>query len=435
MHGLATSAVLVVDDNPGDALPLIQSLSTRGVGALYLSGDPDQFPSKGAVRGVRLAVLDIDLLGVDQSDEEMVKLPVRVLDSVIGPANGPYMVLLWTTNDTLEVLFREEVSELAWPPVATCVLSKGDVRDDANAFDLDEISKRIAASLEDVDPLHLMMLWGQSVHDAASATLEAFGGATGEQWVEEVRDLLGALVRENTPAARLGDHQRCVHGLFDALDQVHTDHLEQAADRVVSSHAFVVEKVATAAAARKTTAADLRARVNRNLLLGPVIEHAAPGTVYVISDLTKSFKADFEHLIADTLQAVAADSTDAKKAAYEAAAAAAVPLAIELTPVCDHQQDSHQLVRLLGGIALPADMEKQLKKAEYLRRIPVIAFDDETLAGAYVVTFNAHFLVTRSRSAIARNRARYRIRHAPLADLFAFNSTHSSRPGFLAIRR
>lgn len=435
MNGLGTSAVLVVDDDEADAVPLIQSLSSEGVGSLYLSGDPDHFPTKGTLRGIRLAVLDVDLLGVDRPAAEMVKDPLRVLDAVITRDNGPYMVLLWTTNDTVEELFREGAATLDWPPVATCVLSKSDVRN-GDDFDLPAIASRVSERLADVDPLQLMMLWGQTVHDAAAATLVSLGPEPGEAWVDDVRDLLGTLVRENTPKPKLKDLERCVRALFDALDQVHTDHLEQAADRIVGQDCSVIEKVAKAAASSITTKPDLLAMVNRSLLLGPVIEASAPGTVYLIRAFAKTLQADFKSLVLDTLEEPSANTTEAKRAAYQAALDAAVPIAVELTPVCDHQQDTHHTVRLLGGIALPAEMEKWIKpKADYVRKLPTIAFDDEYLQGRQVIALNAHFLVVRARSALVRQKARYRIRQAPLADIFAFNSGHSSRPGYLAIRK
>lgn len=435
MNGLGTSAVLVVDDDQADAVPLIQSLAAEGVGSLYLSGDPGQFPRKGTLRGIRLAVLDVDLLGLDRPPEEMVKDPLRVLDAVITRDNGPYMALLWTTNDTVEELFQQGAATLEWPPVATCVLSKSEVRN-GDDFDLPAIAARVGERLADVDPLRLMMLWGQTVHDAAAATLVSLGPEPGEAWVDEVRDLLGTLVRENTPKPKLKDLERCVRGLFDALDQVHTDHLEQAADRVVGEDCRVIDRVAKAAASSTTTKPDLLAKVNRSLLLGPVIEAPAPGTVYLIEAFAKTLRADFKQLVHDTLEEPPATTTDAKRTAYQVALEAAVPIAIELTPVCDHQQDSHHTVRLLGGVALPETMAKLIKpKADYVRRLPTIAFDDEYLQGHQVIALNAHFLVVRARSALVRQKARYRIRQAPLADLFAFNSGHSSRPGYLAIRK
>ena len=246
--------------------------------------------------------------------------------------NGPYMVLLWTSHGELEDYFRQYVAELDWPPVQTCVLRKADVRDDNGEFNLEVIIEAIVAQLTKVDPLHLMMLWGQAVHDAASATLESVGPSNADDWITEVRHLLGALVRENTPRAHLADLGRCLRALFEALDQVHADHLEAAALPLAIESSAAIAAVAEAAAARNTTNASLLSHINRNLLLGPVVNNDAPGTVYFLKALPKPLQSALAALPADTLEPQPVGAKASTKPVVEHAHEHSVILAVELTP-------------------------------------------------------------------------------------------------------
>lgn len=134
MRGLGTASVVVVDNSTDDALPLIKAFSSTGVGAIYLSGDPDEFPPPNTLRGIRLVALDIHLTDTDMPDEQVVRQPVQVLRSILDHDNGPYLVVLWTSKRELAELFREYVKDIEWPPVLTCVLAKDQVRDENGEF-------------------------------------------------------------------------------------------------------------------------------------------------------------------------------------------------------------------------------------------------------------------------------------------------------------
>lgn len=436
MIGLATASVVVVDNDPEDALPMIKAFSSTGVGAIYLSGEPDEFPPSNSLRGIRLVALDIHLTNADLPDEQTARQPVQVLQSIMGRHNGPYMVLLWTSRPELAELFREYVQKIEWPPVLTCVLSKDKVRDDEGTLSLGLIAPKIVESIQEAHPLQVMMLWGQVVHDASSATLASLGPDSGTNWMSEVGGILAALVRENTPKAVLTDSARCLMGLFGALDQIFADQLEVATTQIAVEEKGRIEEVAANAATLSSTNAQLISRINRSLLLGPVVDKTgAPGSVYLVGNLTKPFKDGMADLVSDTLITSDPQWRQQKKEAHAAAVTQSIPIAVEITPVCDHQQDKHRVVRLLGGVAVPVDLAKQITQADYVRLFPSISFADKDISGDYVLAWNAHFLITRRRGTLSRYPPVYRVRQVALSDLIVFHANHSARPGYLAIRR
>jgi hypothetical protein len=436
VRGLSTASVIVVDNDPDDALPLIRAFSSSGVGAIYLTGDRDEFPAASTLRGIRLIALDIHLTDVDMPDRQIARQPVQVLQSIIERDNGPYLVLLWTSRPELAELFREYVKDIEWPPVLTCVLSKDKVRDGNGDFSLELIVPEVIKGIRDANPLQALMLWGQVVHDAASATLASLGPDSTADWMARVGSLLGALIRENTPKVALSDPVRGMMALFGALDQVFADQLEVATGLIAVQEKDCITEVAAKAAASSSTEAQLMSRINRSLLLGPVTDkRGAPGSVYFVSKLAGPFQDEMVGLVADTLIPTKSGWTEAQKAAHEAVAAQVIPIAVELTPACDYQQDRNKVVRLLGGIAVPMEHKNEINaKADYVRTFPSINFADTMLSGNYVLAWNAHYLVARRRSVLSRGYApAYRVRQAGLSVLITFYASHSSRPGYLAV--
>lgn len=222
--------------------------------------------------------------------------------------------------------------------------------------------------------------------------------------------------------------------LFGALDQIFADQLEVAAFQIQEKDS--IKEVADKAATSTDTEVQVMSRINRSLLLGPVIDKTgAPGSVYVVNKLTKPFREAMDGLVPDTLISPSPDWKQSKQDEYEAAKTQSVAIAVEITPVCDHQQDKHKVVRLLGGIAVPVQLVKLICKADYVRSFPSIGFADEVLSGDYVLAWNTHYLVTRARSTLGpRHPPAYRVRPAALADLITFQANHAARPGYLSIR-
>jgi hypothetical protein len=123
-------------------------------------------------------------------------------------------------------------------------------------------------------------------------------------------------------------------GLFGALDQVHADQLEVTTVQIALANRECMANVADRAATRDATNTALMGRINRSLLLGPVTgEVAVPGSVYLVSALTKAFRDDMEGLILDTLVAPNPQWQQAKRDDHAAAVASSIPIAVEITPV------------------------------------------------------------------------------------------------------
>lgn len=110
MIGLAGSRVIVVDDNESEALPIIKAFAKKGIPTSFFNGESEGYPSEEAkLSGVRLAVLDMDLVGGGVSDKSKASALSNTLSAILSPSNGPYIVLAWTNNPDLLAKFEEYV--------------------------------------------------------------------------------------------------------------------------------------------------------------------------------------------------------------------------------------------------------------------------------------------------------------------------------------
>ena len=70
MIGLKGTRVVVVDDEASDALPVLKAFAQKGVPCAFFDGSLEGLPEENEqLSGVRLAILDMDLVGVGVSDK------------------------------------------------------------------------------------------------------------------------------------------------------------------------------------------------------------------------------------------------------------------------------------------------------------------------------------------------------------------------------
>jgi hypothetical protein len=127
---------LVVDDEPDAALFILKALSKLGIPSTWFTGEVDQLPAE-QFRGVRLAVLDMDLL--PSSAEEHAKLDFLelVMGKLLGADNGPYGILAWTANAGLLESFKIRLfaSDLIPSPMYILGLEKPQLSPRSNQHD------------------------------------------------------------------------------------------------------------------------------------------------------------------------------------------------------------------------------------------------------------------------------------------------------------
>lgn len=119
-------SILIVDDKIDEALPLVELLSKAGCAVTYYSGgDDDRLPSTPAQK-IRLAFFDIQLT-LANSPHDNAQIILRLLDKLVPPGNGPYVLVIWSSKEdehATELEAQVTSDQNAKKPVAIIRLEK-----------------------------------------------------------------------------------------------------------------------------------------------------------------------------------------------------------------------------------------------------------------------------------------------------------------------
>lgn len=137
--------VLVIDDQIGEALPLLNLLGKKGVPTMYYSGSLPELP-ESPFNEIRLVFCDLKYNAA--SDAKSIASNVfAILKALISEKNGPYILLAWSAHgaDYLDEL-QKVLDQTKIKPEFILQLNKGEffISEDNNAyFDgmIDSVSK------------------------------------------------------------------------------------------------------------------------------------------------------------------------------------------------------------------------------------------------------------------------------------------------------
>lgn len=290
--GLAGVRVIVIDDEESEALPIIKALAKHDVSAAYFDGSIRQLPTKERrLRGVRLAILDMDLTGGGVSDKSKVSTLIRVLERTISVDNGPYMVLAWTKHKELIDDFEDTLfhSHTIRPPVCTIMLEKSTCMGENGRFNLNAVSAKIEDALADVSPLQILQAWEEKSIHASIEVTNALSDLSEEQaddlqtWRASWKSHLLQVMRTMT-AAEMGkqlDVHSCIAALYAVLNPLHADRMENGSAKL---YTLLGSDSSEVIAAVGDCGSDRRAYVNTMLHLAREnLETFAPGNIYKFS--------------------------------------------------------------------------------------------------------------------------------------------------------
>ena len=243
MNWLRTARVMVIDDQPEEATPILDALGRLGIGAAYLTGDDEGFPEK-PFRGIRLLFLDIALQSTGEEVEAVVSQTIGVLRKVIDSEGGPLVIILWTKHGDYVDYFEQTFKE-AFPGIKPGLMATMEKPSGTGPSNAENIKQEIERKLVEYSPIDVICYWEQSVHDAATQTMSDLSklvpdvnltGQEGEEtdppsqgeyenWSNNMWKILGALAKASAERNLTEDHTS-LQALFSSLNPVHTDSLE-----------------------------------------------------------------------------------------------------------------------------------------------------------------------------------------------------------------
>lgn len=242
-------SVVIIDDQPKEALPIIQALSKKGISTTYYQDSNPNLLPESPTQLVRMVFLDLQL--IETADEHQIaKSIVNILQKIISDNNGPYILVIWSKNGAkYEATVLQEIEQFSHLiPACTINFNKRDCLEekivslvDENEFvknvldsltgrieDEDEkfvkqaitdalrdeyrtefvakddaidiIENYIKTELEAAGVLHLFIIWENLIRQAAAETVYAVSNTidSSDLWEENMRDVVKRMGRART---------------------------------------------------------------------------------------------------------------------------------------------------------------------------------------------------------------------------------------------
>ena len=452
MEGLKTTRVVVLDNELDQAVPFMEALAKRGIGSLFFSGkaeDRSKLPDKEEkLTGIRLAAVDMNLTDQEGEADHIARNTVGVLNDLIDGGNGPYLAVAWTNKGSeLVDAFIEQASGLICPPIKVVKMDKGDNNDPDTLFG------NLQKVIDECYPLRLLSYWEQSIHDSSgmvtqvlqeSETLtSSYNGPSltssdeetkavseSETWngrtMKILRMLLDAATnKDDESEAKLAALMSVLNALqLDAIETIIT----QRDDGPVESLISPLNDVSLS-----HNDNPLKATLNSRLLCTDPATGLVPGNIYRVDHFDESVRDLFPRLGRLTFDAA---DRGVEHNANLVLRDESVPIAMEVTPVCDYQQRKRGIPRFLCGLAIPIDKIYLLKgeNALFMKKTEPMALDTPDMKGLMSLVWNSHFVVSVPEKMIEGATGFVRLRQAPLIDVQAWLGGQGNRPGYLSVQ-
>jgi len=443
MIGLKSTRVIVVDDEEREALPIMKALAKKGIPCAYFHGaNIKELPEeKDKFSGIRLAVLDMDLVPGVGDEKSKISTLISCLERLLSPDNGPYIALIWTNNPLLRNQFEENIfSNSGLPnPIDIIMLTKAECKKEGE-FDIGIIENKIENTFRSFSPLKIIQAWEEGNFKATTEVSNTLSNQIPDEkdpkkwrdaWKLKTLNLMYALAKE-VAGENLNKNSVLV-GLCNSLNPLHSDRMELFTTDLSASLASEAEELLNYS---QDCGPERKARINTMLHLAFEENSTyATGNVYRFeSDKVPPWGLSYDNLLSDLLQKEYYESEKKKK---EISSVSKYVL-LEVSASCDHAQRNIRAARFLTGLIVPEDEQKKIKKpkdySNFIWRIGPLYIQKEDLKGLYYLYFSARHLVTCSVDEAREMKPFARLRSQALTDIQSWFVQHASRPGLVLLK-
>jgi hypothetical protein len=247
-------SVVVIDDDPNQARPIIDALAKKGIATTYFTGKGENDLPKNPLSNVRLAIVDLQLIDGTGDPHTIIMSLINKLKQIISSENGPYMILIWSLKKQLygeNFMHQIKNSEHRIVPVFIASLEKSDcirrkdntdsmeiadnvineikarfgeedlkaIRDSIiNNIQQDEqfeatpnaieiIEKSLKSALEKAGVFHLLIIWENLTRKAGYQTVNSVSSTIeySDLWESNMRDVFKRMSKAKTGQNTLSD--------------------------------------------------------------------------------------------------------------------------------------------------------------------------------------------------------------------------------------
>lgn len=436
MAVFSSPRVLVIDDEPKEAMPIILAFAKLSIPTAWYTGVGSDVPS-APLPNVRVLVLDLVLGTSGFEPKNTAGVVLRALAPTLKA--GPCLFLLWTAHPDEKEAFEQALNsynegleeDQRVLPLATICISKSDFIREGHA-DAQALMTEIEQTLSRLAPFDLLLKWEASCAEAAaiaaghlSRLAFSWGGGVAA-WGDKLGVILDKLVKASAGGAAPTERTSpdYLSALFEPLSLIHEDRTRQFTSTTAES---VWPEMPTGA----LDAEMVNALLNHILLAGQAEARDLPGTVLPLREVQITgapFVAStndlaFEQFLCRTFE------VDRYQRDKDTILASLTVVIVELTPACDHAQSKRERLRFATGLLWPLEHKKWIKqKASYL--FPIGPFVHKQKAVTLVLD-SLHFFSLPKDAELPE--PLFRLRSHVRADLQAWLGGHLARPGHLSM--
>lgn len=423
IENLATSRVLVVDDKPDEAVPILTALGKAGVGCVYVKGDKfEELPTK-PIEGIRLVFLDMRLAEGGDSKSVLSKT-VNVLKTCVDENTIPLIVVCWTRH-TEDVAEFTDVVKKGFPGLKHGVIVSMPKPAQTEPSKWKNVDRKIRETLRTFEAFGLVWQWEKVLHRAATETSQTMAevsvhmiksDSAQPDWQGGMFSVCRELVRAE--AGKKCNVKAASSALFRMINELAMDRIHYAIlDRPLSCVSKLIPGPDYDLSPEDTS------RLNQMILVDPVERGDSdirPGSIYkqrrgIDSCLFKKLGVSIKLIKKDILK--------------DKNVAGVVPILIEISPACDFAQDKRHVCMFIAGLLVPDDgLSKNKYRYEYSEVIgPIII---PRYGGIKMIVVSKRLVYAGSlRPGCISNLAICRLRSNFLVDLQVKTAMYKARPG------
>ncbi len=377
MTALNISGVAVVDDDAGDAGPLINTISKNGIFAQYYDGRPEGMPLN-PTGGIRLLFLDLWLGPGSDSPKNRKSKWIAILKRLIGQKNGPYLMIAWTGHPEDMKVLKEVLDDRNLDftkPVACVSIDKMDVKTNGS-YDFDKIQSEVSGAIASHVALEFLMKW-------EALSLDGIRRTTTFMTSELVKDedslkCLIKLLAESVIGDSIKDENLALKNSILELNKLLLDEL----DKNVSSQTFQMASLITSCKDTNNVGVKILQILNRKLNIRTQQSGNVPGAVYKIEKDTFLLAKDDIPDIHIENNFLTTDLMFEK-------------VLVDVSPWCDYAQNKLKLRRFLPGYLCLSDSQNKPRfrndgKTDYIYLSPVFDFCSKSAW----LSLNIRFMIT-----------------------------------------
>lgn len=426
---LSTSRVLVVDDKPLEAIPILKALGEIGVGCVYVKGDKEEeLPSK-PVPGIRLVFLDMRL-DEGGSQKTVLSKTIGVLKRCVPETTMPLVVICWTRHKDDIDIFREMAARDI-PGLKKGFIVGMPKPSSKDPMKWKNLLKEIRQILDEYDAVRLVWQWESVLHEAATEASQTLAEVSTHmvndenEKVSNWQDAMFEVCRELVKAevGKTGNKKTVSNALFRTMNELAVDRIQHS---VLKNPVSCVDKLIP----KRDSALGLEviSRLNHMIIVEPVKKgdkSIRPGNIYL--KLSKeSTKCLFQKLSINHKQVF--DSIAHKKKLDDNI----FPILIEASPACDYVQDKRPVCTFIAGFIIPVEEAWGNLQGEHLHFLGPMLFPDKKGARQIVLS-KRHMYARTLRQNDISNCPVFRLRSNVLTDLQVKLAAYKSRPGIVAL--